>query len=42
MSKAVAAGYDRADIDRSPWLEALREDKRFVEILRKEKPQTNN
>lgn len=41
MRKAVAAGYDRADIDRSPWLEALRRDKRFVEILRKEKPQTN-
>jgi tetratricopeptide (TPR) repeat protein len=35
MEKAIAAGYDAADIERSPWLESLRKDKRLVQMLKK-------
>ena len=35
MEQAISAGQDRAAIERSPWLEALRKDKRFVQMLRK-------
>ncbi len=34
LGKALAAGYDRASIERSPWLESLRKDKRFVQMMR--------
>jgi len=35
MGRAVAAGYSRADIDRSPWLTAFRKDKRFDQSMKK-------
>jgi hypothetical protein len=35
LGKALAAGYNRADIGRSPWLEALRKDKRFDQLMKK-------
>jgi tetratricopeptide (TPR) repeat protein len=38
LEKAIAAGYDRAGIERSPWLEALRKDERFVQMMRKSDP----
>ncbi len=38
LEKAVAGGYDRASIERSPWLEALRKDERFVQLMKKSHP----
>jgi serine/threonine-protein kinase len=41
LGKAIAAGYDLEKIERSPWLEALRKDKRFVQMRRLEIPTTS-
>lgn len=41
LGKAIAAGQDRESIERSPWLEALRKDTRFVQLMRSPDPPAN-
>lgn len=41
LEKAIAAGHDLEQIQRSPWLESLRKDARFVQMMKKDKTLTN-
>jgi serine/threonine protein kinase/tetratricopeptide (TPR) repeat protein len=41
LGKAIAAGHDLEQIQRSPWLESLRKDKRFVQMMNKQVSPTN-
>jgi serine/threonine-protein kinase len=40
LGKALAAGFDRDGIERSPWLESLRKDKRFAPMMKQAKTPT--